>query len=128
MKEVLPDVRLPKSYFWEDPFHGVVSIILSARYGRPIGYRLQRLIEVTNVVFNAYKAYLLPFGWTLDAFNHSAVLQGQDKKGIWAKRRKQIRHGIESRDEAYRWDQQYDRLFAFLVPQIREKLARIREW
>jgi hypothetical protein len=128
MKEVLPDVRLPESYFWEDPFHGVVSIILSARYGRPIGYRLQRLIEVTNVVFNAYKAYLLPFGWTLDAFDHNAALQEQDRKGTWAKRRKQIRHGIESRDEAYRWDQQYDRLFAFLVPEISEKLARVREW
>lgn len=128
MKEVLPDVRLPESYFGEDPFHGVVSIILSARYGRPIGYRLQRLIEVTNVAFNSYKAYLLPFGWTLEAFDQHAVLQDQDRKGTWAKRREQIRYGLQNRDDSYRQDQQFDRLFAFLIPEISDKFARVREW
>lgn len=59
MKIVLPTIRLPVSY-WEGPFHGTVSIVLSARYGRPIGCRFDRLLNVTNTAFEYYKGFLLP--------------------------------------------------------------------
>jgi hypothetical protein len=122
-----PGIHLPTS-FRSGRFHGAVSIILSARYGRPVGYRLQNLINVTNTAFDYYKAYLLPFGWTLKAFEQDQLLAEQDTKRTWAKRRKVIRESLQCMDEAYRQDLQYNRLFAFLIPEINDKLAEARRW
>lgn len=127
MTLAMPQISLPRS-FHEGRFHGAVSIVLSARYGRPIGYRLPRLINVTNTAFDYYKAYLLPFGWTLEAFQQAETLASQDTKKTWEKRRKIIREALRSKDPAYRQDLQYNRLFAFLVPEIKEEIAAERHW
>ncbi|MHA6130482.1 hypothetical protein ACX3YD_30675 [Pseudomonas fluorescens group sp. PF-1] len=52
----------------------------------------------------------------------------QDKKGTWAKRRAIIRTGFKDRDEAYRPDLQFNLLFAFLVPELKERLINMRPW
>lgn len=122
-----PDIKLPNSH-WTDPFQGAVSIVLSARYGRPIGYRFERLLNVSNQAFDSYKPFLLQFGWTLEIFEQNELLAEQDKKGTWAKRRQIIRTALQARDDAYRPDRQYNRLFAFLVPELKERLINMREW
>lgn len=127
MSAAIPQIQLPQS-FHEGRFHGAVSIILSARYGRPVGYRLPRLINVTNTAFDYYKAFLLPFGWTLEAFNQGEILADQDTKRTWAKRRVIIRENLRNQDPAYRQDLRYNRLFAFLVPEIKDRLADARHW
>lgn len=91
-------------------------------------YRLPRLINVTNTAFDYYKAYLLPFGWTLEAFHQAESLATQDTKKTWEKRRKIIREALRSKDPAYRQDLKYNRLFAFLVPEIKGELAAERHW
>ncbi|SDS59942.1 DUF6035 family protein [Pseudomonas oryzae] len=127
MSIAVPGAHLPTS-FNSGRFHGAVSIVLSARYGRPVGYRLQSLINVTNTAFDYYKAYLLPFGWTLKSFKQDDLLAEQDTKGTWAKRRRIIRESLQNKDEAYRQDLQYSRLFAFLIPEIKDELAEARQW
>lgn len=127
MRIAVPHIPLPKS-FHHGKFRGAVSIILSARYGWPVGYRLPRLINVTNTAFESYKAYLLAFGWTLKAFNRDELLKEQDTKGTWGKRTRIIRDAFLNYDEAYRQDRSYNLLFAFLVPEIKDKLAERREW
>lgn len=127
MINVLPDLELPRSY-WQGPFHGAVSIMLSARYGRPVGYRHDRLLNVTNTAFEYYKPFLLPFGWTLRDFGWNETLDQQDKKGTWAKRRAEIRAGVRAKDKAYQPDGQFNQLFAFLIPEIRENLMKMQLW
>lgn len=127
MATALPQIKLPESH-WRDPFQGAVSIVLSARYGRPIGYRFERLLNVSNQAFDSYKPFLLQFGWTLEIFEQNELLAEQDKKGSWAKRRSIIRAGLRDRDEAYRPDLQFNRLFAFLVPELKERLINMRPW
>ncbi|WP_059405226.1 DUF6035 family protein [Pseudomonas sp. RIT-PI-q] len=127
MSIAAPHIPLPKS-FRHGKFHGAVSIVLSAKYGWPVGYRLQRLINVTNTAFESYKAFLLAFGWTLKAFNRDDLLTEQDTKGTWGKRTKIIRDAFHDHDEAYRQDRSYNLFLAFLVPEIKEKLAEGREW
>ncbi|WP_202368153.1 DUF6035 family protein [Pseudomonas sp. MWU318] len=122
-----PAIKLP-NFHWTDPFQGAVSIVLSARYGRPIGYRFERLLNVSNQAFDSYKPFLLQFGWTLEIFEQNELLAEQDKKGTWAKRRAIIRTGFQDRDEAYRPDLQFNLLFAFLVPELRERLMNMRAW
>lgn len=127
MKNALPDLELPRSY-WQGPFHGAVSIMLSARYGRPVGYRHDRLLNVTNTAFEYYKPFLLPFGWTLRDFGWNETLDQQDKKGTWAKRRAEIRAGMRAKNKAYQPDDQFNQLFAFLIPEIRESLMKMQLW
>ncbi|MNJ14391.1 hypothetical protein D3C77_86150 [compost metagenome] len=95
MAVTYPDIKLPNSN-WTDPFQGAVSIVLSARYGRPIGYRFERLLNVSNQAFDSYKPFLLQFGWTLEIFEQNKLLAGQDKKGTWAKRRQIIRTTLQA--------------------------------
>ncbi|KIU48813.1 MULTISPECIES: DUF6035 family protein [Pseudomonas] len=127
MATVFPAIKLP-NFHWSDPFQGAVSIVLSARYGRPIGYRFERLLNVCNQAFDSYKPFLLQFGWTLEIFEHNELVIEQDKKGTWAKRRAIIRAALKDRDDAYRPDRQYNHLFAFLVPELKERLINMREW
>lgn len=127
MTDAFPAIKLPNLH-WMDPFQGAVSIILSARYGRPIGYRFERLLNVSNQAFDSYKPFLLQFGWTLEIFEQNELLAEQDKKGTWAKRRAIIREGLKTQDEAYRPDMQFNRLFAFLVPELKERLINMRAW
>lgn len=127
MAVVFPVIALPDVH-WADPFQGAVSIILSARYGRPIGYRFDRLLNVSNQAFDTYKPFLLQFGWTLEIFEHNELLAEQDKKGTWAKRRTMIRAGFKAQEEAYRPDMRFNRLFAFLVPELKERLINMRPW
>lgn len=127
MAIVFPAIQLP-TFHWTTPFQGAVSIVLSARYGRPVGYRFERLINVSNQAFDSYKPFLLQFGWTLEIFEQNELLNEQDKKGTWAKRRSIIRSGFKDRDEAYRPDLQFNRLLAFLVPELKERLINMRPW
>ncbi|WP_420475251.1 DUF6035 family protein [Noviherbaspirillum sp. ST9] len=116
-------LALPEHYT-EPPFNGIVSLMLSAKHGRPIGYGHQRLIQVANTAFDHYKPFLLPFGWALQTYGHNAVLDEQDTKGTWKKRRKMIREQIKAKDPSYERNTNYDALIAFLLPQIKRKLLR----
>ena len=115
-------LSLPSDYNGT-PFNGVVSLMLSAKYGRPFGYRHERLIQVAHTAFDHYKQFLLPFGWALQAYGHQAVLDSQDTKGNWAKRRKEIREGIATKDPKYLLNTEFDLLIGFLVPKIKDKLS-----
>ena len=114
-------LALPDHYT-EGPFHGIVSMMLSAKYGRPIGYGHERLIQVANTAFDYYKPFLLPFGWALQAYEHNAMLDVQDTKGTWRKRRNMIRERIKANDPDYERNPGHDLLIAFLLPKIQSKL------
>lgn len=116
-------LALPDHYT-ELPFNGIVSLMLSAKHGRPIGYGHRRLIQVANTAFDHYKPFLLPFGWALQAYGHNALLDEQDTKGTWRKRRKTIREQIKAKDPAFERDTDYDILISFLLPEIKAKLMR----
>lgn len=127
MRIAAPDVPLPMD-FHTGKFHGVVSLVLSARYGYPVGYKLPRLLNVANTAFDHYKNYLLAFGWTLKAFDNEEFLAEQDSKQTWLRRKKVIREGLQNKKEIYRQDLRYNHVIAFLIPEIRDQLAQAREW
>ncbi|WP_346830901.1 DUF6035 family protein [Pseudomonas abietaniphila] len=127
MRVAVPHLYLPMDYRM-DKFHGVISLMLSARFGRPVGYNLQRLLNVANTAFDHYKEYLYAFGWTLRLCGYEQHLKEQDSKGTWLQRTKVIKKGLENHDAAFRQDPTYNRVIAFLVPEVREKLAQARDW
>lgn len=111
-------IDMPEDYD-SRPFGGVISIMLSAKNGVPVGYRQQTLIEVTNVAFNSYKKFLYLFGWALILYGHNATLEKQDAKGTWEKRRRIIREAMVSHDENYRRDISFDSIIYFLLPRLK---------
>jgi hypothetical protein len=120
---LLYGLALPEHYT-EPPFNGIVSLMSSAKHGRPIGYGHERLIQVANTAFDHYKSFLLPFGWALQAYEHNTVLDAQDTKGTWQKRRKTIRERMKAKDPAYERNADYDTLISFLLPEMKAKLLR----
>ncbi len=98
-------------------------MMLSAKYGEPVGYRLQKLIEVTNVAFNAYKHYLYLFGWTLKAYGNESVVDAQDNKGTWRNRRDVIRHAMVAKNPDYERCTDFDDLILFLLPELRDRVG-----
>ncbi|MGX1126543.1 hypothetical protein AB7M23_003336 [Pseudomonas sp. HLS-6 TE3448] len=125
MRVAVPHLLLPMDYRM-DKFHGVVSLMLSARFGRPVGYNLPRLLNVANTAFDHYKEYLYAFGWTLRLCGYEQILKDQDTKGTWIRRTKVIKDGMGNHDVAFRQDPSYNRVIAFLVPEVSDKLAQIR--
>lgn len=127
MRIAMPDLPLPADHR-SGKFHGMVSLMLSARFGYPVGYNLPRLLNVANTAFDHYKEYLYAFGWTLRLYGHEQLLKDQDTKGTWARRTKIIKEGMEKHDEAFRQDPSFNKLLTFLVPEISDKLAQARVW
>ncbi len=115
-------VALPE-YYETNPFSGVVSMMLSAKHGEPIGYRYQRLIEVTNIAFNSYKHYLYLFGWALKVYGHEASLAVQDSKGTWARRRRIIREAMQAQSPDYERRTDYDSIILFLLPELQAHVS-----
>lgn len=113
-------IELPE-YYDSRPFAGVISIMLSAKYGTPIGYRYQTLIEVTNIAFNSYKKYLYLFGWAIKIYEHEAKLEKQDVNSTWAKRRQIIRDAMKAKDLNYERDKSFDSLIMFLLPKLNDR-------
>jgi hypothetical protein len=117
------NIELPE-YYYISPFSGVVSIMLSAKYGQPIGYRYQKLIEVTNIAFTSYKHYLFIFGWALKVYSHDKIADAQDTKGTWRKRREEIRQAMITNDPKYERHRDYDLLIFFLLPELARQLEK----
>lgn len=120
-------LELPENYD-SRPFAGVVSMMLSAKYGEPVGYRLQKLIEVTNVAFNAYKHYLYLFGWALKVYGNESIVDAQDNKGTWHKRRDVIRCAMQAKEPEYERLTDFDDLILFLLPELRDRIDGVRNY
>lgn len=103
------------------PFSGVVSIMLSAKHGKPIGYGNRSLIEITNIAFNHYKPYLYLFGWALKDYGQEELLEVQDKHKTWSDRRELIRDAMKTRDPEYTRQTDFDPLIFFLLPRLRAR-------
>lgn len=82
---------------------------------------------MANTAFDHYKGHLLAFGWRLRAFGNEQILDDQDAKQTWQRRKKLIREGLERMDQAFRQDRSYNHVIAFLIPKIKDKLALGRE-
>ena len=113
---------LPNSH-WSMPFYGVIALMLSVKYGKPVGYKFKTLLEVTNLAFNSYKKFLRPFGLAIYYYDMDDLLVGQDRKGTWRKRKVTIRQAMVAKDPAYAQTTFFDEAIAFILPKISDKLG-----
>lgn len=112
-------ISLP-TYYSTRPFSAVISIMLSAKHGVPIGYGYEKLIEVAHVAFTSYKNYLLQFGWALNAYGRQALLDSQDHSGKWLNRKRLIREAMKIGMSEYQAFNDFDDLISFLLPEVKQ--------
>lgn len=96
----------------------LLSILYSAREGRPIGWRFTKLIEVAHRVYDAHKQLLRPFVNALRVHQRANQIRSEDHKGYWRKKVEVYKPLLASNHPDYRADQQFDDLVAFLFPEL----------
>ena len=110
-------VKIPDSHN-DRRYQSTIYMLLSARYGKVIGFHHEHLIQVAHLAYDRYKNILWYFGKVLNFFGHKRVLDQQDKTGKWKSRTVEIRTKMLENDSEYLRDLQYEPIFKFLFPMI----------
>lgn len=97
---------------------GVLDAFYSAKHGRPVGINRKRFIEVAHWFVPTYPAYLLWFRKALQVWGRGVLLKQQDKSGNWAKRVRGYKAELEKEPAKFNADQQHQRLFEWLFPEL----------
>lgn len=69
----------------------LLNAILSVREGRPVGWDFAKLIQVAHHIAERNADLLAAFGAAVKIYGRDALLEAEDAKGTWARRRRAIR-------------------------------------
>jgi len=117
-------IRVPAEFSLAWRLETVINAVLSAKDGRPVGWKYKSLVEVAHLLENKYKDILIAFGYALKAFGHHEILSADDKSGKWKNKQSSIRDHIKRYDPDYIPDDEWVGLVGFLFPDIREPLEK----
>tara|TARA_R110002124_G_C8954742_1_gene513593 strand:- start:1555 stop:2967 length:1413 start_codon:yes stop_codon:yes gene_type:complete len=118
-------IYLPDSPNSDSNFTALLNCILSAKSGRPIGWRFQNLIQVGHRIADSYPQHVAAFGFSIKEFEQEILLEMHDKSGKWKIRSAVIRQSLQSRDQDFRPDTDTLPLISFLFPKIATKLENL---
>jgi hypothetical protein len=75
-----------------------VNAILSVREGRPVGWDFAKLIQVGHHIAERHGDLLAAFGAAVKVYDRDSLLEAEDAKGSWARRRRTIRERMAAGD------------------------------
>lgn len=96
----------------------LLSILYSAREGRPIGWRFTKLVEVAHRTYDAHKQLLRAFINALRVYQRADQIRSEDRTSLWLKKVKVYRPLLASNHPDYCANHQFDDLVAFLFPEL----------
>ena len=110
------DIYIPEYPFKID---NLLSGLYSAKYGKVIGYRYQKLIQVAHMVADLKnnKRVLQIFRVALYVYKRGDLITEQDKESKWKRKSNEFRKKIYSSEE-YERDKKLDNLMSFLFPEL----------
>lgn len=114
---------LPETPNTDYVLRNIVCGVLSARAGRPIGYKFSKLIQVAHHLADQCPEALLPFGYTLSTSGNQRVLLNQDISKRWQTKAIAIREAIAAGRKSYLVSPARLGLLSFLFPDIAHRLA-----
>lgn len=100
----------------------IIRSMLSAKAGKPVGWRYKTLVELSHHLASNHKNCLLAFGYAVNVYCHDHVLKAEDLTGRWEAKLTTIRPAIGNYDDEYLPDDGWIDLICFLFPEVREKL------
>lgn len=99
-------------------FRAMVNGVLSARDGKPVGWRFDTLLQVAHCIFDQHKGQLFTFGCALRHYERDRLIEAQDKHGKWAKRRREIIEALRRFGSDFEPDSRWLPALLFLFPEI----------
>ncbi|OAD19893.1 hypothetical protein THIOM_004443 [Candidatus Thiomargarita nelsonii] len=108
-----------------DGLTSLLNALYSAKYGKPIGYKFRKLIQIAHQMENGHKKYLKIFGWALRIYGRDEQIKREDSSGKWANKVDKFRPLMQSNDEKYQHDGSFDQFISFLFPELAERLGKL---
>jgi len=115
-------VALPPDPDREPGFVTAVSVLLSAKLGRPAGYKYSKLLQVAHQVAESHDELLIPFGFALKAYGTEATIEAEDGKGTWRDRKAGFRDRIAAAPEAHFAGLSHAAALRYFFPEVAEKI------
>ncbi len=112
--------------------HSVLSLLMSAKAGKPVGRGEQKLISIAHTVFQNYKQHLFVFGKLLQRYGNDKILLFEDTSNKWSEKISAIREGLKIRHQQkyltgqsheFSQDIRYYELFSLIFPEIKEDIV-----
>nr|WP_229256096.1 DUF6035 family protein [Duganella fentianensis] len=113
-------IRLPN--YPKDPYHILVSALYTAKHGKVIGWRFNRVVEVAHRIAGGHPQYLRIFRLALKVYGRTEQIRAEDKSGKWAERMRKSQDALRSREPQYEHDSQYDEAISILFPELFTKM------
>ncbi|QGM47416.1 DUF6035 family protein [Methylocystis heyeri] len=111
-------IKIPDCPNSNSGFRALLNGILSAEEGKPVGWDYEKLIQVAHCIFDRHKPHLFAFGCALQHYGSENLLEEQDKKEIWAKRKSSIKEALRVHNPAFIPDPFWLPALLFLFPEI----------
>lgn len=118
-------IELPGHPFKACTFRDLVRACYSAKVGKPVGFDHENLVAMGHHLFVGRKACLWAFSCALRAFGRAGHFREHDRSGRWAGKKgkaEKYREAWAKEDPAFAPERRWDRLLAWLFPEIREVL------
>lgn len=96
----------------------LLNAILSVREGKPVGWDFTKLIQVAHHIAERNADLLAAFGAAVKVYGRNALLETEDAKGTWARRRRTIRERMAAGAPEVYPNTDILPLLQFLFPEI----------
>lgn len=103
-------------------FEKFLYSVYSAKHGKPIGWDFENLLSVAHNIAQFYQGQLLPFGYALNVYGTTVLLNSLDRKRKWSARQKYVKEEIKSLNQKYMPDWSLQPIVEFIFPEIHQKL------
>lgn len=96
----------------------LLNAILSVREGRPVGWDFTKLVQVAHHVAERNADLLAAFGAAVKVYGRDTLLEAEDAKGAWARRRRAIRERMAAGAPDVSPNTDVLALLQFLFPEV----------
>lgn len=114
---------------WPDQTDGpgkLFNALYTAKYGKAVGWEHPKFISVLHTIADRHKGLLKPLRIALQIYGREEQIRREDKEGkkgnAWVDKAKKYKVGIRQGEPEYEHDHRFDRLIAFLFPEIWQEM------
>ncbi|MBS3914328.1 MAG: hypothetical protein KG003_07500 [Bacteroidetes bacterium] len=81
--------------------HGILDSLASLKHQTVLGFSFAKLIQVAHQMFNSRVNYFALFLKATQQYGANRLLENQDKRGLWHRKKQEFNNGLYSQSEKY---------------------------
>lgn len=114
-------LELPAYHFSEPGFANLWRALMSAKAGKPDGWKYKSLVEVAHHLFEVWPGYLTLFSKALRTYGNLDLLAEQDTSGKWKPKVERLRASLDAGEPTFQPSYKSKRLIVFMFPELAPK-------